>query len=284
MKKRLSWILLPVFAIALLLGLASCSNAYSGNYKEVTAEDLTAVEEKLANAEVEAPKTTVYELTSSANMSMDYSNLAEGFGDFSIGVNGSAKCEAKVTSLTDETNKLSYSKLYVNASSKMGDNSSSLVGNIETWISGEEAYVNADVKGTGEFAEFTVNKKVKGTTSQVEAVLGGVNNVTESFLSGVNTNISLDEFLEALGGVASQEGFKLYQDGNKYKLEMTQGSDENQMKMNFYLIINENKTYQMMYEVPQFTSGGMSMAATAELKPTTKTINMPNANDFTPAN
>ena len=58
MKKRLSWILLPVFAIALLLGLASCSNAYSGNYKEVTAEDLTAVEEKLANAEVEAPKTT----------------------------------------------------------------------------------------------------------------------------------------------------------------------------------------------------------------------------------
>ena len=267
MKKRLTWILLPVFAIAMLFGLASCSNAYSGNYKEVTAEDLNAVQEKLANVETEAPAATVYELTSSAKVAISVA-----------GSTGNA--EVKMNALSDDTNNRHYAKTYYNASSSGSAMSGSFVATIETWQDGSTMYVSVDAKGTGLYSEFTLNKKLKGSTSEVEKAISGISSLTTSFLSSVNTNISLDDFLEGLESVSHMDGVKLYQDGNKYKLEMAQG----EMKVSFYLLINADKTYQVKYEIPQVSSQGMTVSADAELKPTTKAIAMPNDSEFTPAN
>ena len=270
MKKKLLFILMPVFMVACLLMLASC-DAYGGNYTEATGEELTKVETKLNNCAVESEtkKTTNYELNISAKVKMSISG---------------GTTEATVTSkqIYDRSNENSatpanYIKYDMNITAK----DENMKISSEAWnLTDGTVYYKASVNGNAQGQTFNSNIAKKGTVdkilkdnelSSIQAMMSGV----QSALNQTNGKISISAVVKSL----NETGVKVYVSGdNKVKIEYA----EKDFKATVYIIINNDNTFQMKFEMPESTIGGilggMTIQETAEIKPTSAKVTAPSGN------
>ena len=141
----------------------------------------------------------------------------------------------------------------------------------ELWSDGTEGYLNAKATAAG-YA--LVDTKVKGSLSKLA---GGDLSEYKSMLDGYS-NLAERYDLSSVAEILSQaKGNKVYVDGNKLKLEVSQQNVTAYM----YVIFNEDKTYQIKIEMPKFTMQGIDMNMNAEIKPTGKKVTFPTGSDYT---
>ena len=258
MKKNFKILALPALAAVFAISLASCSDQYAGNYQEANEEQITSFQQKVSDAEAyEAQNNSNLEITAdvsgnvsaegqSASMSMKYSMV----NDFS-----------------DETKTLTYT----NCNFSMSISGVSMTMKFDMWTDDTTAYLSYEEGMAG----YTQKEKVKGSISSLSSytsIIDAYKNMAEKY--------DLQTVVEQL----NKSGAKIYVDGdNKLKLEFT----EQNVQVYIYVIFNADNTYSMKVDMPEFnysTSGiGMKMKMTVEIKPTGKTVTLPNASDFTQA-
>ena len=272
MRRKLLFILAPVFALAVLITLASCGDAYGGNYQEVTGEQLTAVETKLNNcAEKESENQSSYELTISATIKTTVS-----------GGNSEATINAKqIYDNSDENNSAFYSKYEMKITST--DGTINILS--ETWtLTDGTAYINASMTGKAAGTNYNISIKKKATSQSSYTALNNnedymaIQNMMASFasaLSQYNSTIDLSEIAASL----DSSNVKVYTAGdNKIKLELTNDN----VTTSIYIIINSDNTFQMKLEAPETKIGGllggMTIKVTSEMKPTSAKVTAPSGN------
>lgn len=279
MKKKLTMVLLPIFALAFIFALASCKNEYAGDYKEVESqeqlanvyqkvENLNAYEQEAMESQTKKEELSNYELVMNAKMSMtmadfDGMNMMEGKAQTTT-----MYYDYSLNTIRDTKNDSNYIKMSVNGSAS----GSSMKSSVECWTVKENAYLSISVNAAGK----SISKKIKGSTHQFEMdeFIGMISGNYDS--DSLNMDLNVSTVLEAM----TNSGAKVYVDGNKVKVEYGQ---EDQ-KITLYMIINENNTYQIRFELPEqkFESFGTSftVSETMDLKPTSKGLPSFNENDF----
>ncbi len=269
MKKKILFILMPVFMVACLLMLASC-DAYGGNYKEVTGEELTAVETKLQNCttEVETKKEN-YEANISATVKVSSSG-------------GTTEAVINATTLYDRSNENSASMVYYSKyDMKITAQNKNLNISSETWsLTDGTVYIKASMNGSADGKSINTSIAKKGSISKLSlnADFMAIQSAMSTFaqaLSQANAYIDLSEIVQGL----NDKGVKVYTAGdNKIKIEATEGD----VTMTFFIIVNSNNTYQMKFEMPETKMGGvlsgMTMKETLEMKPTSAKVTAPSGN------
>ena len=254
MKKKFLLLVLPLFLLA--FALTSC-DAYAGNYKEATAEDIETVEKKLNSLAEEAEKEEDkqnYEmkLTGDLEMSLLGATTALSF-DY--------------TMLLDNVNEIMYAKMGIEANAS-GSNSGKLTIGYESWFSGENSYLSYSLKGSSNGVSIDKAEKLKNPSSLPAEI-----STYSAMISKFNTNINIEDISDMLEG----SNAKVYVDGeNKFKIEYTEGDS----KMILYFIINSNNTYQFKVEVPKTSSEGQKVGYVLEFYPTSKNAKLPNDADY----
>lgn len=271
MRKKLLSILFPVFTLACLILLASC-DAYGGNYKEVTGEELTAVETKLnsVSTESETNKNTNLEISITATVKVEVSG----------GTNEATISSKQIYDRSNEnsTAQASYSRYEIRVSGK----SENMTISTEAWnLTDGMVYYRASMNGSADGINYNTSMAKKGTSKAV--FFGNVDylaiqNAMSSFLSPLseaNSRIDLSYLIESL----NEANVKVYTSGdNKIKVEC----DENGSLLTFFLIINSDNTYQMKFVMPDTDFGGklggITISETMEIKPTNEKVTAPSGN------
>ena len=296
MRKRILFSILPVFLFAFVVALASCNNAYAGNYKEVstTSEEFTKVDQKLnaISAEEEKAQTKKgYETIVDAKVKIETkSNNQTSVSNATL----------KSTAVVVEANTYSEAAMTMNAT---GEQAGNMNANMKQWSDNQFVYVDYSIKGSANGEVMDEAKKVKLSFEDKDLV-DELIPVSDQMFQSINKEVDLNTAITALKAA----GAKVYVDGeSKIKLEMPIPFAKDVVST-MYILINADNTYQIKLEVPEYTfdmsslgmgslnleglnSSGldmdfdmpeikMTMSYTVELKPTTRTITMPNANDF----
>lgn len=265
MRKKLLLFLAPVFALALVISLASCADAYAGNYKEVTKEELTTAQQNLANCAVEVEENTTinYETTISATVKV---------GDTEAIVNAKAIID-KTAGKPETLFGVTYNRYEVKVNSKEGN----LNIITETWLLPDDtAYYSASMKGKSDNIEYNESIKNKGNAQKVfqDPKYSLIQGVMSQFSRAVSeSNITFGDILEEI----EETGTKVYIAGdNKYKIEYK----VNNVTSIAYVIINSDKSFQMKYELPETKiSDNLTIKETYEIKPTSQKVTAPSG-DF----
>lgn len=264
MKKIFKILALPVFAVAFAFTLASCDQ-YAGNYQEANEEQITEFKQKVSDAQAEQQENKK-NVEVSANMSGNVSG--SGYS-----ANLSFNLDNVVDSTSDETKTLTYTSCNYNMNISAQGVSGNVKLNYELWTDDTTGYLKAKTSGTGMDNEVKIKGSLNGSSfSEYTSMVAQYKTMAEKY--------DIQTVVEQL----NKNGAKIYVDGdNKLKLDFV----EQNVQVYIYVIFNEDKTYSMKIDMPEFnysTSGmGMKMKMTVEIKPTGKKVTLPNASDFNQA-
>ncbi len=271
MRRKLLFILAPVFALAVLITLASCSDAYAGNYTEVTGEQLDAVETKLNNTQTESEtaKNVNYEYNISATIKMNVSGRT-------------MEATIKSRQLYEIVENGESASYYIKYEMNVKEDEGSLNIVAENWKLTDMMYFSGSMNGKAKGQTYNTSVKKKGTMEKMNALTDTdyiaietmMRTYTEA-LSNMTGGVNFASAIELIG----EAGVKVYTAGdNKVKIEYEEGD----LKTTFFIIINNDNTFQMKVEMPETTMGGvfggMTLKETMEIKPTTAKVTAPSGN------
>lgn len=267
MKKRNIIILMSLFVFALMITLTSCSDAYSGNYQEVTTkEELKSIEEKLDALPDEDETTTKYETYLKAEFKM-------------ISAAVSTTGSVKTTTISDMANKKSYSSTVMKVGAS-GESTGSINLSSEVWMDYNKdalSFVNYSMSLDAYGRKQETSGKYKTKTGYMDDLMDrlGVSEYQEMY-NFYDDDLDLESFKNAI----EQAGAKVYVDNNKIKVEYKY----DELTATMYLVINEDKTYQMKLEIPYSTykvgTIEYKVELEMELKPTKSEISFPNPDSY----
>lgn len=266
MKKIFKILALPALAAVFAISLASCSDQYAGNYQEANEEQITSFQQKVSDVQAEQ-QANQKNVEVSANMSGNVS----GSG-YSGNISFSFDNVCDFTS--DETKTLTYTTCNYNMNLNVqGVGGGNVKLDYELWTDDAIGYLKAKTNYAGYNDEVKIKGSLDGSSfSEYTSMVSQYKNMAEKY--------DLQTVVEQL----NKSGAKVYVDGdNKLKLEFT----EQNVQVYIYVLFGQDNTYSMKIDMPEFnysTSGiGMKMKMTVEIKPTGKTVTLPNASDFTQA-
>lgn len=266
MKKRITLVLLSITSFLFLFLLASCS-PYNGNYVEVTEkEQLLSLEEKINDLPDAKANNSNYEVSLSASVIMDYS-------DYKV------KGSLSTSSLYDNSSKIAYSKTNLSSSTSAGSmGSGSLKLNMELWLnnsSSDYSYVNYSMTENYSGKSYTESFKKKGKINDLD--------IDEyDSMSSMFGEIEKELKPSRIADLFDEDSTKVYVDGNKIKFEF----EYNKLKAYLYLIINDDNSYRMKFELPEakIPSKALDYSMTEEVeiivKKTDKKVELPKDEDY----